>query len=194
MTSKKRDIYIRQFINVTFIVAIPIGYFLFGRFDYVSSGFFLIIPLGFLLSLLMIFRTFVMVYRRGISWVEVLLPILLLVVAIVYIGTVDPYTTGRNALFRAWEPQFDEFVNTASIDSGESLEWIPPPSALSNSAIRVAFGRRFDDGSILVEVITGGGAGGFVYASEYSDAVVEYLDEKEPYRWRVAEHWEAFSR
>lgn len=189
----KKATYARQFVHAMFVAAIPLGVFLHARFDFISSGFFLIPPLALLFFLLALFRSFVLVYRKGISWYELLCPVLLLAVAIVFVGSGFPYTIGRNLQFSSFEERFNKFVSQPPVNLTDSLENIVVPWELSRSGIRAAFGKRYDDGSILVIVLTGG-AGGYAYSSENSDAAVEDLNRREPYRWRVAENWEAFSR
>ncbi len=192
MPQEKRGTYTRQAINVIFIVAMPFGVFLFARFDFVSSEFFFIFPLAFLFSIMTIFRTFVLVYRRGISWTEVLYPVLLFAAALAYVVSGHPYTAGRNALFGAFEPRFDQFVYAIHLDSAKSLRSIPVPRTLSASGISVAHEKQYNDGSVLVLVMTSWG--GYTYSSEQSADLVEDLDRLAPHRWSVAKKWEAFKR
>ena len=189
----KKAMYARQIIHAMFVAAIPLGYFLFARLDHIDSGFFLVIPLALLFFLLALFRSFVLVCRRRISWFELLCPVLLLAVAVAFVHSGFPSTIGRNLQFSSFEERFNKFVSQPPVNLTDSLENIVVPWELSRSGIRAAFGKRYDDGSILVIVLTGG-AGGYAYSSENSDAAVEDLNRREPYRWRVAENWEAFSR
>ena len=193
MLIASKGIYARQLILTTFIIGIPVGVYLFVRFDNVSSGFFLTYPLALLFSLILIFRNFVLVIRRGISWLEVILPILLLLGALAYTSTGQLAILAKTHQFRSLEKRLNAFVDSVKVEQTDELEWVPMPRDLADAGLRYASGKRYEEGNVIVVVGTGG-AGGFAYTSERSAQALADLDDFRSYRWRVADNWEAFSR
>ncbi len=182
---------VRYAILVFVVSGIPIGPFLHARFDY-AGGLVL-----FLLSLLASGISAVVLavesFRKKISPIELVVLVLLLILGLWYASTGHPFMVGREAKFRSIEDQLEQFVSNVKIDSVGPMKSLAVfPSSLTES-VRHAFGKRYEDGTIRVDVLTGG-AGGYVYLSGDSAVARAELDDRHPHRWSLNRHWEAFGR
>ncbi|MCH7916269.1 MAG: hypothetical protein IH856_25070 [Deltaproteobacteria bacterium] len=190
-TQKELNV-VRYAILVFVVSGMPIGAFLNARFDQLSLALFLLAPLSLIASVISAVVLAVKSFRKKISPIELVVFVLILILVSWYASSGHPFTVGREANFRSLEDRLDQFVRSVQIDSVGPLESLILPRELAES-IRAAVGKRYEDGTIRVDIITGG-AGGYIYLSEDSAVAQADLDDWHPNRWTLNEHWEAYRR
>ncbi len=173
------------------LVSMPVGVYLYARYDQYAYVFILLPVLSFAGCLVVLIRWTTKCLKDKRVRVHLMIFTVVLLLSVYYVQTGNPYWTGREMKFRAFERQLNALAQSVRASSTDEMYSEIVPLSLYGPVTAVT-SERDSDGVLLVQVRSP--AGGYVYFPDASDAANTNLLQRWPNKRRLSDQWIAVSR